>query len=353
MSSGSGARAAPAVAAAPRRGQRGQTRKAPEGSGQSAPAAKAQKAVSGDVAQQAKASWADVVAGRVQNQQQVVPVLIAKIQQLEQLVQNHQAINDSRRDDFLQFRTATSAQIEQTLRYSKRRNLVVFGVAESSAYTTPGALAAHLQDLLFEGSPSSTSFLVGCAYRLGKWKSAQKKPRAVLVELTSVSAKHRAFQASKRLRATHIRLDDDLSPQQMQQRRGLSSDFLCLKTRGFKPFFRGTTLKYRDGLVLRSCARGEANKIRPPAPTVFQPRPAQKPAHAVAVDPTEVLRQAGVSVSTPYTPLVPGFGPFTVGTSLGGSASLLDTDDAGSEFLDCASDSGHAGDRYPLDSVSS
>lgn len=53
--------------------------------------------------------------------------------------------------------------------------------------------------------------------------------RAVLVELVSVSAKHRAFQASKRLRAACIRLDDDLSQQQMQQRKGLSSDFLCLK----------------------------------------------------------------------------------------------------------------------------
>jgi len=167
-----------------------------------------------------------------------------------------------------------------------------------------------------------------------------------------VSAKHKAFQASRRLRAARIRLDDDLSQQQMQQRRGLSSDFLCLKTRGFKPFFRGTTLKYRDGLVLRSCAKGEANKIRPPAPTVFQPHPAQKPAHVVAMDPTEVLRQAGVSVTrTPYTPLVPS--RFTMGVSLGGSASHLDTDDAGSEFEDCRSDSGHADDAYPLDSASS
>ena len=87
--------------------QRGQTRKAPEGSGQSAPAAKAQKAVGGDMAQQANASFADVVAGRVP-EQQIIPVLLAKIQQLEQLVQNH--INNSRRDDFLQFRRATSAR---------------------------------------------------------------------------------------------------------------------------------------------------------------------------------------------------------------------------------------------------
>ncbi|DBB10803.1 TPA: hypothetical protein ACH3X3_007282 [Trebouxia sp. C0006] len=49
--------------------------------------------------------------------------------------------------------------------------------------------------------------------------------------------------------------------------KGLSTDFLGLKVRGFKPFFRGTTLKYRDAGVVRQCAKGGANKIRTPAPT--------------------------------------------------------------------------------------
>ncbi len=84
----------------------------------------------------------------------------------------------------------------------------------------------------------------------------------------------------------------------MQQRKGLSSDFLGLKVRGFKPFFRGTTLKYRDAGVVRQCAKGGANKIRAPAPTVPGPRPALRPEHTnVAMDPAEVLRQAGVAVS--------------------------------------------------------
>ncbi|DBA97119.1 TPA: hypothetical protein ACH3X1_014889 [Trebouxia sp. C0004] len=173
----------------------------------------------------------------------------------------------------------SSPQTEQIFRYSKRRNLVVFGIAESSACATPEALAAHLQSLLFEDAPSSAAPLVSCAYRLGKWKAAQRKPRAVLVELTTVSAKHRAFKASSRLRASRIRLDEDLTPQQMQQRKGLSTDFLGLKIRGFKPFFRGTTLKYRDGGVVRQCAKGGANKIRTPAPTVPGPRPAHRPEH--------------------------------------------------------------------------
>ena len=103
-----------------------------------------------------------------------------------------------------------------------------------------------------------------------KWKAAQKKPRAVLVELTTVSAKHRAFKASSCLRASH----EDLTPQQMQQRKGLSSDFLGLKVRGFKPFFRGTTLKYRDGGVVRQCAKGGANKI---SASSYSSRPSPSP----------------------------------------------------------------------------
>ena len=154
--------------------------------------------------------------------------------------------------------------------------------------------------------------------------AAQKKPRAVLVELTTVSAKHRAFKASSRLRASRIRLDEDLTPQQMQQRKGLSTDFLGLKIRGFKPFFRGTTLKYRDGGVVRQCAKGGTNKIRAPAPTVPGPRPAQPEHTNVAVDPAEVLRQAGVSLSKELD-LGPAL-PFTMGTA--GSDS---------DFQDCAS----------------
>ena len=83
-----------------------------------------------------------------------------------------------------------------------------------------------------------------------------------------MSAKHRAFKASSRLRASRIRLDEDLTPQQqMQQRKGLSSDFLGLKVRGFKPFFRGTALKYRDAGVVRQCAKGGSSNSSWPSPS--------------------------------------------------------------------------------------
>ncbi len=309
----------------PVRGKRSRGRKATEVTEPPAPAAKAQKAVNGSVAQQSATPWRDVLMGNSPDDWHTIQALVAKVEQLEKLIQNHQAQSNSQHDNCRQHRMESSPQTEHMLRYSKRQNLVVFGIAEGSACATPEALAAHIQGLLFEGVLSSAAPLVSCAYRLGKWKAAQKKPRAVLVELTTVSAKHRAFKASSRLRANRIRLDEDLTSQQMQQRKGLSSDFLGLKIRGFKPFFRGTTLKYRDGGVVRQCAKGGANKIRVPAPTVPGPRPAHRPEHTnVAMDPTVVLRQAGVSVSreVDFGPAL----PFTMGTV--GSDS---------EFQDCAS----------------
>ncbi|DBA73414.1 TPA: hypothetical protein ACH3X1_011453 [Trebouxia sp. C0004] len=89
-------------------------------------------------------------------------------------------------------------------------------------------------------------------------------------------------------------------------------------------FFQGRPLKYRDGGVVRQCAKGGANKIRAPAPTVPGPRPAHRPEHT----------NAGVSVSREldFEPAL----PFTMGTV--GS-------DSG--FQDCvsptASASGHMG----------
>ena len=112
----------------------------------------------------------------------------------------------------------------------------------------------------------------------------------------------------------------------MPHRKGLSSDFLGLKVRGFKPFFRGTTLKYRDAGVVRQCAKGGANKIRAPTSTVPGPRPDHRPERTnVAMDPAEVLQQAGVSVSGEFD-FEPAL-PFTMGAV--GSHSP--------EFQDCAS----------------
>ncbi|DBA83054.1 TPA: hypothetical protein ACH3X1_006826 [Trebouxia sp. C0004] len=90
----------------------------------------------------------------------------------------------------------------------------------------------------------------------------------------------------------------------MKTRRGLSTDFECLKSRGYKPFFRGVTLTHRDGALIRKCAWGEANKVvaaaaqaakatTPPPPRQQQ---AQEPHAIVAMDPSALLPQHGISL---------------------------------------------------------
>ncbi|KAA6427463.1 hypothetical protein WJX79_003764 [Trebouxia sp. C0005] len=98
-----------------------------------------------------------------------------------------------------------------------------------------------------------------------------------------------------------------------------------IETTGFKPFFRDTTLKYRDGGVVRQCAKGGANKIRAPAPTVPGPRPAHRPEHTNVA--WILLSSCGRLVCQPSGSLIfrPAL-PFTMGTA--GSDS---------EYQECAS----------------
>jgi len=82
------------------------------------------------------------------------------VEQLKKLIQNNQAQSNSQHDNCRQHRMESLPQTEHMLRYSKRQNLVVFGIAESSACATPEALAAHVHSLLFEDVPSSAAPLV-------------------------------------------------------------------------------------------------------------------------------------------------------------------------------------------------
>ncbi|DBA94114.1 TPA: hypothetical protein ACH3X1_001754 [Trebouxia sp. C0004] len=125
------------------------------------------------------------------------------------------------------------------------------------------AIIADFDNMMCASDDDVASILTR-AFRLGKWRQDQGKPRAVLVELLSVAAKHTAFQASKRLR----------------------------------------DLKIRDGALIRKCARGEANKVvaaaaqaaRATAPPPPRQQQAQEPRVTVAMDPSALLHQHGMSL---------------------------------------------------------
>jgi len=291
----------PAAKSAPK--SAGRKRKARQ---QPAAAAAASPAASGSTQAApppAKPSFADVVAGRT-TPEQTVSALVSEIQRLTVEVGQARAFGERTYGQLQQEKQSNAEQLKRLHRHSKRNNLVVFGVPESMALSTPAALARHMQGLFFQTATGSDLTLVRSAFRLGKWRQDQSKPRAVLVELLSVAAKHTAFQASKRLRAMKVRLDEDLTPLQMKTRRGLSTDFQCLKARGYKPFFRGPTLRYRDGALIRKCARGEANKVvaaaaqaaRATAPPPPRQQQAQEPRVTVAMDPSVLLHQHGISL---------------------------------------------------------
>ncbi|KAA6421234.1 MAG: hypothetical protein FRX49_08933 [Trebouxia sp. A1-2] len=201
-----------------------------------------------------------MVAGRT-TPEQIVAVLISEVQRLTGQVSQARVFGERTYDQLQQEKQPNAEHLEHLHRHSKRNNLVNFWYPQSVALNTPAALARHMQGLLFQTATAYEVTVVRSAFWLGKWKQDQCKPRAVLVELLSVAAKHTAFQASRRLRAIRLRLDEDLTPQQMNQRRGLSTDFQCLKSHGYKPFCRGPVLKYRDGALICKCAWGEANKV--------------------------------------------------------------------------------------------
>jgi len=289
----------PAARSAPK--STGRKRKASQQRPAATAAASPDASGSTQAAPPAKPSFADVVAGRT-TPEQAVSVLISEVQRLTMEVSQVRAFSTRTYDQLQQEKQSSAERLEHLHRHSKRNNLVVFGVPESMALNTPAALACHMQGLLFQTPTGSELTKVRSAFRLGKWKQDQGKPRAVLVELLSVAAKHTAFQASKRLRAMKVRLDEDLTPQQMKTRRGLSTDFQWLKARAYKPFFRGITLRYKDGALIRKCARGEANKVmaaaaqaaRATAPPPPRQQQAQEPRVPVAMDPSVLLHQHGI-----------------------------------------------------------
>jgi len=282
------------------RGQQTHKRKAKSQEGSAVNGSPAAQTATAQPAATAKLSYSAVVRGEFTDSRQAILVLSEHIQQQDLELGKLRGANNKLKDELI---TEQSRQLEHLGRYSRRNSLMVFGVAESVAYNTPQSLVAHMQALLFESEPASASTIVRSAYRFGKWSSERKKPRPVLVELLSVSAKHIAFKASKRLRASHIRLDEYLTPQQLKERSALGPDFLNLKVGNYTPFFRGTTLKYRDGPVVRKCAKGESIKLletraaRPSAsPVPRRSQPARRTHTSVAMDPAATLRQAGVTI---------------------------------------------------------
>ncbi len=96
--------------------------------------------------------------------------------------------------------------------------------------------------------------------RVGQRHTGNDTSRPLRLTFSSLSEKHEFLQIAKELRAKGIRVDDDFTRAQQQQRENLSDDFSALKRNGHKPFFRGSELKYYFADKMHTCEKGRANR---------------------------------------------------------------------------------------------
>lgn len=110
--------------------------------------------------------------------------------------------------------------------------------------------------------------------RLGPPREDQDRPRPAMVRCRTVADKHRAFKGRSALRERGLRLDDCLTPGQIQARRALMPAMEELRKQpNANPHFRGSRLMYWKG--------GRALQYRPSAgrdTPQQQPQPSPAPA---------------------------------------------------------------------------
>ena len=137
--------------------------------------------------------------------------------------------------------------IEKLSRLSKAKNLVMYGVPEEK-------VDGNLSSLM---GPDGD---VDSFHRIGMPSAKCSKPRPIRVCFKTLDSKHEFLKIAKDLRPGGIRLDDDLTRLQQQEREQLSADFNSLKSKGHKPFFRGSSLKFRHADKMHTCKRNGARR---------------------------------------------------------------------------------------------
>ena len=75
--------------------------------------------------------------------------------------------------------------------------------------------------------------------------------------------KHTFLKRAKHLKEVGLRYDDDLTRLQQSQRQHLQADFNILKTKGHKPFYRGSSPKVRHADKMCTCAKLFFRLLRP------------------------------------------------------------------------------------------
>ena len=139
----------------------------------------------------------------------------------------------------------------------RQLNLVVYNIPDI-AEDEDGA--ETLSSLLSECMPDTFGNLEWDQLRLGTFRPDQERPRPVRMQFDSMSDKHIFLKHAKHLKEVNLRYDDDLTRLQQRQRKDMAADFDTLKSKGHKPFYRGSSLKFRHADKTRTCKRHAATR---------------------------------------------------------------------------------------------
>jgi len=147
-------------------------------------------------------------------------------------------------------------------RENRQLNLIVYNVPETTEKDNDGldAFCSLLDKCMPDGRECEGADWA--QVRLGTYCQEKERPRPIHVILKSMEDKHTFLKHAKHLKEVNLKYDDDLTRLQQQQRQDMSADFDILKSKGHKPFYRGSSLKFRHADKTRTCKRHGA--IRAP-----------------------------------------------------------------------------------------
>ncbi len=126
-------------------------------------------------------------------------------------------------------------------REKRQLNLIVYNVPETTDKDHVEEFCSLLDKCMPDGRECEGANW--SQLRLGTYCPGQERPRPIRVIFKSMDDKHTFLKHAKHLKEVSLRCDDDLTRLQQQQRQDMSADFDILKSKGHKPFYRGSSSK--------------------------------------------------------------------------------------------------------------
>ena len=260
----------------------------------SAPAIKLHKDTNGDVANAstvaaslpADPSDEPSATSAVQLPQSELAALLARLASLEQRfsqvqsqlkeqehssIARENAIKDAHRQQVAELESRVDFLDERV----RSKNMVIHGIPDTVPLSKPADLERFVKERLDSAVRGRSSVTVSQSITSVSHMGKPGSGRSVLVEYDSTQAKHKAFALSRELRRQGFHLRGELTPKQLQAQKSMEPDVTALRSKGYRPWFRKTTLFYSNRGVPKQCKRGEAISVPmcPGSPNAPRPNP--------------------------------------------------------------------------------